>query len=63
MLFWAVLLGPLGIVAYRYRWARAVFLLLLAAVCFAAGGAAGYVIGVVLVLLAAIPALRSTVRR
>jgi hypothetical protein len=63
MLGWALVLGPLGILAYRYRWARAAFFAILGAVFVSAGGRNGVAIGLAFLVLAAAPILVATIRR
>jgi hypothetical protein len=54
MLFWVLLLGPFGILAYYYRWARFTFLIIAGLILIYAGGGAGLVVGLAFFILPAV---------
>jgi hypothetical protein len=54
MLFWVLLLGPFGILAHYYRWARFTFLIIAGLIWIYAGGRVGLIVGLAFFLLPAV---------
>jgi hypothetical protein len=54
MLFWVLLLGPFGILAYYYRWARFTFLIIAGLIWIYAGGLGGLIVGLAFFVLPAV---------
>lgn len=62
MLLWVLLLGPLGIVAYYYRWARLTFLVVVGSIWIYGGGRVGLIVGLAFFALPAAALARRFLR-
>jgi hypothetical protein len=62
MLLWVLLLGPLGIVAYYYRWARLTFLAAVGVLWIYGGGRVGLIVGLAFFALPAAAIARGILR-